>query len=245
MGGLPLSHKPRERSSRPLLQIPTMAMNVATHVSLLLVVGLMIAPYQPGILALRSCLSWRAVVRAGVASLVVAMPPIQRFPFAFEFALTAARLFVAMMVLGGLSWWRRLLWGFFVTLACGCFTPGRRWSVPRDGLNAFSWALESKAPPVGRVIGVGGGKHIACPRLWSSRRQRRGCRRRRQSQLFPFVRPCALEDCCCSFERFEAFGLIPCRAFGVPVSYVMSFVTVPGLVLRCRGGGGPGGGSGL
>ena len=98
-GGVPLPHEPRERSLRSLLQIPTMAMNVATHVSLLLVVGLMVAPYQSGMLALRSHLSWRAVARAGVASFVVPVPRIQRFPFAFEFALTAARLFVAVMVL--------------------------------------------------------------------------------------------------------------------------------------------------
>ena len=76
-----------------------MVMNIATHVLLLLVVGLIVAPYQSGMLALRSHLSWRAVARAGVTSLVAAMPRIQRFLFAFEFALTAARLFVAVMVL--------------------------------------------------------------------------------------------------------------------------------------------------
>ena len=49
---------------RFLLFFPV-TMNVGTHVSLLLVVGLMVAPYQSRILPLRSHLSWRAVAGAG------------------------------------------------------------------------------------------------------------------------------------------------------------------------------------
>ena len=53
-GGWPALHKPHEISSCSLLQHPAMATRVATHVSLLLVVGLAVAPYLTQMLPLCS-----------------------------------------------------------------------------------------------------------------------------------------------------------------------------------------------
>ena len=63
-GGWPALHKPHEISSCSLLQHPAMATRVATHVSLLLVVGLVVAPYQTHMLSLCSYFLWQAVVRS-------------------------------------------------------------------------------------------------------------------------------------------------------------------------------------
>ena len=82
------------------------------------------------------------VAGEGVASLVVAISQIQRFPFPLEFALTAARLFVAVMVLGEAQLVEAASAGFFLLFTCGCFNPGRRHSLQGDGLNTFSWALK-------------------------------------------------------------------------------------------------------
>ena len=73
-GGVPAPHKSHEISLCSLLQRPEMAMMVATHVSLLLVVGLVIAPYQTQMLPLCSYFLWRAVAVAGPASLLAAFP---------------------------------------------------------------------------------------------------------------------------------------------------------------------------
>ena len=66
---------------------------------LLLIFGLVDASHQTQIVSLYSHLSWWAVARAAMASLVATLPQIQRFLFVFEFALVAAHLFVAMAAL--------------------------------------------------------------------------------------------------------------------------------------------------
>ena len=69
------------------------------HMPLLLIVGLVDAPHQTQMLPLYSHLSWQAVAGAAAASLVVALPRMQRFLFVFELALVGAYLFVAMTTL--------------------------------------------------------------------------------------------------------------------------------------------------
>ena len=68
--------------------------------SLLLIVVLVDAPYQTRMLPLYSHFPWRAVAGAEAASLVIALPRIQRFLFVFELASRTTNLFVVMAALG-------------------------------------------------------------------------------------------------------------------------------------------------
>ena len=115
---------------------------------------------------------------------------------------------------GRLNWWRRILRGSFLPFIWCCFDPGRRQPVPRDGLNASSWALDWTAPPVDRVIGNGGDKRITCSRPWPPRRRWRGFRGWQWPWRFLFVLFCAVEDrnCC-----IEVVGFVTSRAFFVAV----------------------------
>ena len=112
-GELPALHKPHEISSYSLLQHPAMATRVATHVLLLLVVGLVVAPYLTQTLPLCSYFSRRGLAGAGLASLLAVLPQIQRFLFVFELALAAAHLFVALAVLGEAELMEAASAGFF------------------------------------------------------------------------------------------------------------------------------------
>ena len=62
------------------------------------------------------CALRRFLLSSGAASLVVAMPQIQRFPSSFELAWTAAHLFVAMAVLGEAQLAEAASAGFFPSI---------------------------------------------------------------------------------------------------------------------------------